>query len=365
MTAELEQLLRDVDAAPGSTRAQLVQELLEEGAGRDKICSAYQEGRLSLLPLERVLAEEGKHTLSEIADANQLDLEAVVKSRKALGLSVEVEKPVHGAVMEQHAQRLAAAIRAGLPLSEIVALNRVIGRGMASIASACRDATVVLLEDAESESQRALQAAQTAEALAPIVKQVLTDAFDGHLRELVKQEASAALLAAGTRLPAHEIAVAFVDAVGFTRMGQRLPPQRLAGVAEVLEQETEDVLRTDVQFVKSIGDAVMLASASADELVDTVVDLLRRAAADDNDLPALHAGAAWGPATARGGDWYGRTVTLASRLSDFASPGTLVVDHPLASVLDEPGRFRKLDRIELKGFDEPVSVHALAPEDPA
>ena len=41
-------------------------------------------------------------------------------------------------------------------------------------------------------------------------------------------------------------------------------------------------------------------------------------------------GVAFGPATPRGGDWFGTTVNLASRVVEAAKPGQLLVTDELA-----------------------------------
>jgi adenylate cyclase len=59
----------------------------------------------------------------------------------------------------------------------------------------------------------------------------------------------------------------------------------------------------------------MLVSPEADVLVDAALKLIA-AGADGDRLPPLRAGIAMGPALRRGGDWYGHTVNLASRVCE-------------------------------------------------
>ena len=42
---------------------------------------------------------------------------------------------------------------------------------------------------------------------------------------------------------------------------------------------------------------------------------------EDEDFPLIRAGVAYGPAFTRGGDYYGRPVNLASRITEVARPG--------------------------------------------
>ena len=57
--------------------------------------------------------------------------------------------------------------------------------------------------------------------------------------------------------------VAFADLVGFTRLGEELPPAGLERVAARLTELAQSVTDAPVRLVKSIGDAVMLASPDA------------------------------------------------------------------------------------------------------
>ena len=75
-----------------------------------------------------------------------------------------------------------------------------------------------------------------------------------------------------------------------------------------------------VRLIKTIGDAAMLTSLEPEPLLDAALDLLDAAEAEGDDFPQLRAGIAIGPALARAGDWFGRPVNLASRITSVARP---------------------------------------------
>jgi adenylate cyclase len=79
----------------------------------------------------------------------------------------------------------------------------------------------------------------------------------------------------------------------------------------------------------------------------------------DVGLPPAHAGVAAGPVIFQEGDYYGRTVNLASRLAGAAEPGQTLVDAEvvrLAGDRQDLG-FSSLGEISLKGMSSPVEVY--------
>ena len=70
-----------------------------------------------------------------------------------------------------------------------------------------------------------------------------------------------------------------------------------------------------------------------------------------------HAGIAAGPVFVRDGDIFGRTVNLASRISDVAASGEVLVEEGVVVALPRgTARFAPVGRVELKGFPEPIAL---------
>src|SRR5438067_10674067 len=87
---------------------------------------------------------------------------------------------------------------------------------------------------------------------------------------------------------------------------------------------------------------------------------LVRGVGDDRRLPAMRAGIAAGPALNRGGDWYGSSVNLASRVTGAADPGAVVATR---KVVEEAGRahdWKSLPPRPLKGIEREVEIFQLA-----
>ena len=76
-------------------------------------------------------------------------------------------------------------------------------------------------------------------------------------------------------------------------------------------------------------------------------------------MPSLRAGAALGEALGRGGDWYGRPVNLAARITGFARPDSVVVDDQLKAALEDDPRFEFsfAGKHHFKGIRGEIPVH--------
>jgi adenylate cyclase len=59
----------------------------------------------------------------------------------------------------------------------------------------------------------------------------------------------------------------------------------------------------------------------------------------------------------QGGDYFGRTVNLASRIADHARGGQVLVSEPVAATTSVPGvRFDGMGAIELPGLRSPIQL---------
>ncbi len=111
--------------------------------------------------------------------------------------------------------------------------------------------------------------------------------------------------------------------------------------------------------VKWLGDGVMVHFRDAASAVRATLEIVERAPAVG--LPA-HAGIAAGPVVMQDGDYFGRTVNLASRIAGGATAGQTLVSQPVPEFADGEGlAFREVGLVRLKGFADPVTVYeALA-----
>ena len=171
-------------------------------------------------------------------------------------------------------------------------------------------------------------------------------------------------LATGRLNTGSEVTVAFADLVGFTRLGEELPPERLGGVVDRLGELAAEVAQRPVQLVKMIGDAAMLVSPEPAALLDATLTLVQRSEEQGDDFPALRAGVASGTALTRGGDWYGRPVNLASRITNIARPGSVLTSREVRDAVGEDGyRWSFAGDRKLKGVRGDTRVYRVRPGD--
>jgi adenylate cyclase len=166
--------------------------------------------------------------------------------------------------------------------------------------------------------------------------------------------ASAGLYTALRRPPA----VCFLDITGYTRLTAERGDEAAAELAHTLSRLVQ---RTSLQHggrpVKWLGDGVMFyfgdpgsGVMAALEMADAVVTA---------GLPPAHVGLDAGPVVMQGGDYYGQTVNLASRIAGYARPGEVVVSQAVVDSADEAGlTFTDLGDVELKGVTGTVHLHA-------
>lgn len=150
-------------------------------------------------------------------------------------------------------------------------------------------------------------------------------------------------------------AMCFVDLEGYTRLTEERGDEEAVAVAARLQEIVQDSPRRNRgEAVKWAGDGVMFRFRDPAGAVRTALDIVRDVPAAG--LPPAHIGVAAGPVIQQGGDFYGRTVNLASRISDHAEAGQILVNEPVvATASDSDVRFDSIGTIDLPG-SRPVEL---------
>ncbi len=146
--------------------------------------------------------------------------------------------------------------------------------------------------------------------------------------------------------------VGFVDMAGFTSLTRQSTEAELRQVLTAFESLATDVVSDHHgQVVKTIGDDILFVADTPADTAAIALDLVERAA-DDEALPPLRAGIAYGEIVSRLGDVFGQSVNIASRLTSVARPESVLADEGLSEALagDDGFVLRPLRPIAVRGY---------------
>jgi adenylate cyclase len=155
----------------------------------------------------------------------------------------------------------------------------------------------------------------------------------------------------------------FADLAGYTALtevhGDEEAVRLVEGYCDTMRELFPDF---DAEEVKSIGDALLVRVPRADR----AVELGLRVALDvgaQHGFPAVRVGMHHGPAIERGGDYFGRTVNIAARVSALAGAGEVLVTGEVIAAAGEVEsvHFIERGRHPLKGIDEAVPIYLASP----
>jgi adenylate cyclase len=225
---------------------------------------------------------------------------------------------------------------------------RAVGLHMSRLAEWQSQLLRSLIADNPHLAERPEQLAELVERLLPQLGRLHDFAWRRHLVAY----SGRALAASHEQLESRHQVVGFVDMVGYTRMVRRFDEAELSAVLERFESlATEVVVEHHGRVVKLIGDEVLFVCSQPVEAAEIALTLTEQAGADER-LPEVRAGLASGRVLSRFGDVYGSVVNLASRLTELARPGTVLVNATLADALaEEPGScVRQLRTMQVSGF---------------
>jgi adenylate cyclase len=342
-------------------RVELLRHLSRDGFSIEEMRAAARQGRLALLPVDRVLgAGDACYTSVQVAEQSGVPLELLTKLWRALGFAETSEDEVAYDERDLEAAKIVGRFHgAGLGDDTLATISQVLGQGMSRLADTLREAVgEALLEPGDTERTLGMRYAEAAEQMVPMLQPLLSHVLSVHLREQVKGDiVSQAQLSSGRLENARQITVCFADLVGFTRLGERVPPADLTAAARRLGDLAVEVARPPVRLVKMIGDAAMLVSPEPEPLVNAAIALVQRVEESEVSMPPARAGVATGEAVAQSGDWFGAPVNMASRVTDVARPVSVLVTRPVRDSVRDRFAWSFAGARRLKGVRNEVPLY--------
>jgi adenylate cyclase len=373
--ADLTLLAPDADGRFGASdvyRVRLIEACERAGMGAEAVARGIDEGRISLafvdLSYDR-WAPVRSETFGELAARLDLPLDVVLSVAAALGTG----RPGPDDRIRADDERIFGLMRLASPMVDteaLVRLGRVYVDGLRRIAEAEASAfdqyfVGGLMNVGLSRMQAYEQANVLGLEMTPLQEQMIIDLYrrqqERRWTEYAVESIEEVVEAMGLyRRPERPPAFAFVDLAGYTRLTDERGDEEGARIAAQMSSVVEQVASSHQGVpVKWLGDGVMVSFRDPGPAVHATLEMIERA--PSIGLPA-HGGIAAGPVVVQDGDYYGRTVNLASRIAGGATAGQTLVSELVAELADGSGvAFREVGPIELKGFAEPVRVfEALA-----
>lgn len=156
-----------------------------------------------------------------------------------------------------------------------------------------------------------------------------------------------------------EGAILFADLSGFTALTEAHGDTTAVELLQRFYSLASAALCDGARLVKTIGDAVMVFAPTPTAAMRTA-RLLRHAVHLEQRWPSLRSGLHAGPVIERGGDSFGATVNLASRVAAQASPGQILCTRTVVRALSATEFvFRPLGEVRFKNVLEACEVFEL------
>jgi adenylate cyclase len=184
--------------------------------------------------------------------------------------------------------------------------------------------------------------------------------FEHYVLEVTVLRAEAALERAGLarRRPMRPPAIAFLDLSGYTKLTEELGDRAAADLAgRLVEIVHEFAHRRGGRVVKLLGDGVMFHFPDPAQGVCCGLELVDRV--PRVGLPQARVGLHSGPVVFQDGDYFGGTVNIAARITDYARPGEVLVSDQVVADADplETARFEPVGPVSLKGLSAPITLY--------
>jgi adenylate cyclase len=350
--------------SPGDAlRARWLQSLERAGVPLDGIAAAIRDGALSfsfmdVAAYDRFAGLSGT-TFQQLSAETGIPLELLLVVREAVGFA---EPHAEDTVREDELSvvpLIQLQLSKGFRLVVIERWLRVYGDSLRRIAeteAAWWNSEVenALVESGMTEGEMLHAQADLGSLMTPLIDQALLAMYHGQQEhawsQVFVEHVEGALEAAGLhRRLDRPPAMCFLDLTGYTRLteerGDAAAADLAARLAGLVRRSALEHAGTPVKW---LGDGVMFYFREPRDAVLAAVEMVE--VVGSQGLPPAHVGIHVGPVVFQEGDYFGRTVNLASRIAEYARPGEVLVSQEVVDAAEGgPVTFTEIGPVELKG----------------
>lgn len=155
----------------------------------------------------------------------------------------------------------------------------------------------------------------------------------------------------------------FADVVGstssFVKLGDEKAKEWLLNIQRLM---SDIVTNSFGEVLNYIGDEVMCRFPDANTAVNAACQIqraMKEMPRTEGIAAAARIGINWGPIVADGDRLFGDTINIASRLTEIAESGQIIVSDSITSLLsmDAKSRVREFDQVKVKGRHDTLLIH--------
>ena len=350
--------------SPGDAlRARWLQSLERAGVPLDGIAAAIRDGALSfsfmdVAAYDRFAGLSGT-TFQQLSAETGIPLELLLVVREAVGFA---EPHAEDTVRDDELSvvpLIQLQLSKGFRLVVIERWLRVYGDSLRRIAETeaawwNSEVEMALLASGMTEGEMLQAQADLGSQMTSLVDQALLAIYHGQQEhtwsQVFVEHVEGALEATGLhRRLDRPPAMCFLDLTGYTRLteerGDAAAADLAARLAGLVRRSALEHAGTPVKW---LGDGVMFYFREPRDAVLAAVEMVE--VVGSQGLPPAHVGIHVGPVVFQEGDYFGRTVNLASRIAEYARPGEVLVSQEVVDAAEGgPVTFTEIGPVELKG----------------
>jgi adenylate cyclase len=353
-------------------RARILHSISTAGMPLDAVGEGVRRGVVDLGfvddPAYSLFAGLTNETFTQVESRTAIPFEVLAAMREATGSPTPAPDDRLRELEMDGLPALELLIRNGVRPQSIERMLRVWSDSLRRLAEAEADLWMTdvmqpLFAAGVSAAEIGPRTAEFSNALAPLEERAILAVFHGHQNHAWLKNFFEGFEVAMTRAGLYEPidrppTICFLDLSGYTRLTEDRGDAVAADLAGTLARLVQ---RTSARYggkpIKWLGDGVMFHFRDPGPGVVAALEMVE--GAREAGLPPAHVGLHAGPVLFQEGDYYGRTVNVASRIADYARQGeVLVSDDVVAAAPDLAGvSFEAIGPVELKGLTEAVSLH--------